>query len=303
MKRGPWPFFVVAALAATSAITAPARAGDAAPAPAAEAHPPAPAARVLQGAVVVAPGAPEAATSQACRALAREVYKADELRPRISEIAASTLCGGPPGEDASAKKLAELRQALTLGLDSATSKLLAEGIADELGARALVLVAPGAASPVPGADGATEAPPVVIRVVRAFASERGKISVFIEKTRLTVKKDASTGTYPFDGTARAIRVLAEDEHELSGDGGKTAVEAVVAVRVVPKPLPGPRRDKLIGARATDAPKAPGDKPFYESPWFWVAAGSVAAVGLAVLIVSQTTDVGRGTVKIQGTVDP
>lgn len=253
---------------------------------------PAPArpARALRGVAVLAPGAADETLAAECKTFAREVYKTPALRPSIDEAAARTLCGGEPGEDAAAKRLAELRQSLALNAGTATGKLVAQALADELGVRALVLI---------GRDSAG----LGVRVVRASLVAE-KISVFVEGTRIDLAARGDPPAVPWGESARAVEVLIEDEGEGAPEAALAPLPALPDRAVLIAPLIGPRRDALLGARPTpQAPVAPKETPFYESPWFWVAVGSVAAVGLTVLIVSQATDVDEGTVTVKGMVLP
>ncbi len=239
-----------------------------------------------RGVAVVAPGPPDEELGRSCRELAREVYRLEGLRPDVDEGSARALCGGDPGVEAGPKRVAELRQGLTATLEGASSGVLAAALADELGITALVLV---------GREGAA----TTVRVVRV-AQIDGKPALFVEPTRLDATPTGEPPVTAWATAARAVAVLVEDEGEGSSDGATSVVAALPDGSSAKGP--GPRRDALLGVR-TSAPETPGDKAFYESPWFWVAAGSVAAVGLVVLIVSQATDVGEGTVKVTGKVSP
>ncbi|NUP11157.1 MAG: hypothetical protein HOW73_34360 [Polyangiaceae bacterium] len=281
-------------LAAGGATDAWAQDAEPAPAPAAPAvAAPAPARR---GAVVVAVGAAEDELGRSCRDLAREVYRVERLRPSLDEASARALCGGDAGTEARPKKLAELRQSLTMSPSNATSRLVAGALAEELGASALVLV---------GRDDKGQA----VRLLRVEDVE-GKQTLFFEPTRLDATPNAAPaattidspfGIVPWAKIASAIDILSEGEGEARSDGSAPQVTAISATDPVPKT--GPRKENLLGARSTDAPADAGDKAFYESPWFWVAAGGVAAIGVVVLVVSQATDIGEGTTHIQGKVNP
>lgn len=237
-----------------------------------------------RGVAVVAPGAPDEDLGRACRELAREVYRLDGLRPDLDEGSARALCGGDPGVEAGPKRVAELRQGLTPSLSGASSSVLALALADELGVSALVLVEPSGGS-------------TTVRVVRV-ASVGGKPTLFLEPTRLDASPSGEPPVVAWATVGRAVGVLVEDEGEGASDGSAPPTVGLPSAEAGP----GPRRDLLLGPRPA-APADAGDKAFYESPWFWVAAGSVAAVGIVVLVVSQTTDVGQGTVKLTGQVSP
>lgn len=247
-------------------------------------------ARVLNGVAVLAPGASDEALGADCKSFAREVYKTAALRPTIDEASARTLCGGDPGTEAGPKRLAELRQSLALNAGTATGKLVAQALADELGVRALVLVGRDASG-------------LGVRVVRASIVAE-KVAVFVEGTRIDLAPRGDPPAVPWGESARAVEVLIDDEGEAASDGALAPLPALPDLALLIAPLVGPRRDALLGARTLNkGPEAPKETPFYESPWFWVAVGSVAAAGLTVLIVSQATDVDEGTVNVTGTVLP
>jgi len=249
--------------------------------------------RELAGAAVVASGTVDDALGQDCRALAREIYKSAALRPSIDEGTAKTLCGGEAGiagtgaVDAQPRKIGELRASLGTNLDNATARLVVQALVDELGVQSLVLVSRTATGPQ-------------VRVVRAHMA-RGKLGITIEGTRLSPSAKGEPLAIPWAETAAAVELLLSDEGEAQGDGSVTPIAAVSAGIVVSPG--GPRKSNLLAARPTEAPGAAPEKAFYESPWFWVAVGSVAAVGLTVLIVSQATNVDEGSVNLQGEVLP
>lgn len=275
---------------AQETATEPATAGAPAPAPPAVAS-----ARALKGVAVLVPGSPDEALGKGCRDLAREVYKIGSLTPSMSEAEVRTLCGGDPGPQPGPKKLAELRQGLAWSLDGATSRVIAQAMADDLGVRALVLL------------GRDTNGGQAVRVIRAGLVE-DRVAIYVEPTRLELVARApsadATPVVPWVDAAKAIEILARDEGEARSDGSIGKVDAITPEGAAPEIPAGPRKEKLVGAKTT-APPAEGadDTKFYESPWFWVAAGSVAAVGLTVLIVSQTTDVDEGSIPVQGKVLP
>lgn len=246
--------------------------------------------RVLNGVAVLAPGPSDEVLGADCKTFAREVYKSATLRPTIDEASARTLCGGDPGTEPGPKRLAELRQSLALNAGTATGKLVAQALADELGVRALVLVGRDASG-------------LGVRVVRASIVAE-KVVVFVEGSRIDLAPRGDPPAVAWSESARAVEVLIDDEGEAASDGALTPLPPLPDRAILIAPLVGPRRDALLGARvASKGPEAPKETPFYESPWFWVAVGSVAAVGLTVLIVSQATDVDEGTVSVKGVVLP
>lgn len=259
------------------------------PAPAAPATPAAPSQPVVQrrGVAVVLVGPWEDTQAKHARDLARGVYRTPKLRPDLDEGTVRILTGGEPsGDDASAKRLSELRSGLTPDLTTEASKNALAGLAAELPVGSIVLFIPGSAGPV-------------VRLAHVDGSASPP----------TVKLDpASIAPSPKEGEPGALDldpVLASLER-LIAPGGPAKAEAKPLPSpqpaTKPKPKPGPRKDNLKKGAGTEAPDKPkDDSSFYESPWFWVAVGGVAATGLTILIVSQTTDVGEGSVALKGKV--
>lgn len=108
---------------------------------------------------------------------------------------------------------------------------------------------------------------------------------------------------PAGSELRLVEALADLEQLL----GPPPAPAVPSKPNQPRPAPpdlgaeqpaGPRR------KPAPAPPAPAeDGSLTSSPWFWVAVGSVAAIGLGILIVSQATNVDESSVRLQGRVLP
>jgi hypothetical protein len=217
----------------------------------------------------------------ACRALAKKVYRSSRLRPSIDEASARALCGANPTEPAEAASLAELRRALSAPLDGAGARALLESIARRVPSEGLVVV------------------------------ER----VGDELRASLLRTDPTSSSAPLRpgraslalGPAGAELRLAETLSDLEQLLGPPPAPAVPATPTGPREVPpdlgaehpaGPRREP---APVPPLPAEGGS--LASSPWFWVAVGSVAAIGLSILIVSQATNVDESSVRLQGRVLP
>jgi hypothetical protein len=217
------------------------------------------------------------------RDLARGVYRAPKLRPSLDEATVRILTGGEPGaDDAAAKQLADFRAALVPDLTSEASKSALAGLAAALPVEAIVLFVPGPAGPT-------------VRLAHVDASAQPP------STRLDPASIAPSPKQGPDGGLDLDPVLTSLERLVAPKAETTLPPKPVTK---PKPKPGPRKENLKKAKPTNEPEKPkDDSSFFESPWFWVAVGGVAAAGLTILIVSQTTDVGEGSIALKGKVLP
>ncbi len=216
------------------------------------------------GAAVVLIGSDEERAKD-CRELARAVYAKPSLRPAIDESAAKALCSTDSSAQAG-QKLAELRASLHDRIDNAATQAVLTALGSELPSEAVVLVSKGERG-------------TLVRVVRRGAKEADPLS-------FDLAPGADGAPVAWADVAQALDLSLREAPTPKAPGGER---------------PGPVRSLAAPIGKDPVPEAP--TPFFESPWFWVAAGSVAALGLAILIVSQTTDVGEGTVKIEGKVLP
>lgn len=234
--------------------------------------------------VVVSVEPTDAAESEAVRDLAKRLAKAlygeGSFRPRVSEIEVRALVGqAPPTDDARATYLAGLRTALSGDLTAPANLELLRSIGERACARAVVVASRApAASPDATAVVSAEA-----RIVRVGATAT------IDPVRLV----STPGEEPWPDARDAARRLLGDLSPVAATPVATAVvdPPKGTEPLAPKRAPGP-----------EAPKPPeDDTEFYESPWFWVAVGGVAAIGLTAVIVSQTVDTNNGSVHLSGKV--
>jgi hypothetical protein len=281
----------------TPSASAPAPSGPAATAaaasPAAPAAQPAAAAATAarRGVVVVLLGPSHVAGADAARAFARFAYRTPSIRPgKLGEAEVRVLAGEDPPADASASvaELAASRAALPSSPDDPAAGPALEALADKLGVRALVLF-------VPGAAGAT------VRVVHtdvAGAPRFDPASVSAKPTTTAQGDDYALVATSVERVVGPEPATAEPAPtEPAKTAGPTALPGKAAGTAN-----GPLRANAKGSSPHAPPEAPADdEAFWENPWFWVAAGTVAAIGVTIIVVSQTTDTTTGTISIGGKV--
>lgn len=261
---------------------------EAQPAPAPVTDKPAADRPASRGAIVVLAGAPSDDVAQACRDIAREVYKRAPLRPAIDEAGVRVMCGSAPPSDASSevRSLGELRESLSSELENAGNKALLGALAK--GARANVVVVVDKAPAANGGDG------VVIRT-RWMKNESASDSLTLDPASFAITLPTqSSAESPWKEIGAALEGLLIP---------RAPATEPSATATHPVPGLGPRKSHLSGPQPKDGPPDAPTTSFFESPWFWVAAGGVAAIGVTILVVSQATDVGQGTVHVSGKVEP
>jgi hypothetical protein len=224
---------------------------------------------------------------------ARALY-GSRLRPTsLDEVRARVLAGDPPPANASRelRELAELRAGVT-GEDAAGRRLLA-GLAQQVGAQALLVVrlersvaapAPAAApSAPPSALGSADEPaiPVGSRAEVESAADGGA-AVAAGNGASTVARLFLAGTGDFD----AARY--QPEAGLTGAAAWASTVASLESRF-------PASYRTVGPTAATAPgpvkaRREGEKsaPFYASAWFWGALGGAALLGGAFYFATQDT---------------
>lgn len=249
----------------TSPASAPSAAATTAVAPAA-----------AQGAIVVAIGE---GSGPAARALAREAYADEALRPRIDDVTARVLAGEAPPASAPAKlaEITEVRRALstseTSSTDAVARRLLASLGAD-LGASIVVTVSMRDAAPVARA---------LLVSTAAFAP--------VEWTAtLEPQTDGSTRV-KWSNVVPLLAALTKSP--------RPAGSAPAPSPRAPAPNTGPVKNPSPGPAA---PTKEEPRSFWTSPWTWAGIGVVAAAGVVVFAVSQAQGDGGG-LRLQGRVSP
>lgn len=200
----------------------------------------------------------------AARALAREVYGDEALRPRIDDATARVLAGeaAPAGSSAKLVEIADVRRAAQGAATDALTRRLFASLGADLGA---ILVVPVAVR-----DGKPSA--------RIVSVAKGAFE--------PIELSGSIEAQP-DGTSRV----------------KWAGVAAILTSLVPKapaPLPAPKGTAAPGPLAPKKEEPSGS--FWTSPWTWVGAGVVVAAGVVVFAVSQSQGDGGG-LRLQGRVSP
>jgi hypothetical protein len=200
----------------------------------------------------------------AARALAREVYGDEALRPRIDDATARVLAGeaAPAGGSAKLVEIADVRKA-------------AQGAGNDAGTRRLFASL--------GADlGAVLVVPVTLRDGKPTARIVSVAKAAFEPVELTGSLEAQP-----DGASRV----------------KWPGVAAILNGLVPKPIAAPPASGAAAAPGPLAPKKDEPQSsFWSSPWVWVGAGVVVAAGVVVFAVSQSQGDGGG-LRLQGRVSP
>lgn len=205
--------------------------------------------------------------------LARAIY-GSRLRPvNLDEVRARVLAGDPPPANASRelRELAELRAGVT-GEDAAGRRLLT-GLAQQVGAQALIvvkiernaappaLVAPPAAS---DADGGASVPgnagPTTTVVARVFLADTGEFDAARYQPEPGLK-----GATAWTSTVASLESRFPPPSRVVGPGAATA--------------PAP-----VKLRANEGQSS----PFYISGWFWGALGGAALLGAGFYFASRDT---------------
>ncbi len=248
-----------------------------------------------RGAVVVA------ATTSAvvdAKVLARAIYREPQLRPALDEATARAVLGDEPASVGSAKnlELARVARAAVEGRDPAVSVRLLRSLGDELGAAALVIVAApqplseqpvGAAAPSPSA--------------RVFLVGDGRFLPLTLAPRLAVapsQPDSEVKDPPEVDWSDAVAYLRSQAPLLIARADALVVSAPVAQPVA----------RLRTTNAPLAPDAPAERgeharPFLSSPWFWGGLAAVVAVGVTVLVLSQTALKPSDSLMLEGRIAP
>ena len=274
----PRATFVVMATLATSGVA------SAQPSPAATSSTGQPPKPVAQGIAVLAVG--DAARDDAF-ALARAIY-GSRLRPtQLDEVRARVLAGDAPPANGSRelRELAELRAGVT-GENAAGRRLLT-GLAQQVGAQALLVVKVERKAPAPGPPpdpgkewpsfeapnpdagllpGNTAGPTTV--VVRLFLSDSGEFDA-----ARYAPEPGLTGAAAWKGTLASLEARFPLVSRTVGPNDAT--------RATP-PAMRPEDDK--------------SSPFYTSGWFWGSVGAAALLGAAFYFA--TRDTSSDTIHLQ-----
>jgi len=220
-------------------------------------------AKAGHGAIVVAASSEASAPA---RALAHELYRDAALRPSIDEATAQVLAGGAPAEENERlRELAAIVASIPTAQEEAISRRLLVSLGAEHGAELVVAVTMEGGRPV-------------AKALRVSGARYERIEL-----GATVETDESgQKSYHWPGAATALAALSAPPRA-----------STPAKPLATRPLP---------AKPTPKPAPKKERSAWSSPWFWGSLGGVAAVGLTVFVLSQTTS-GPSTVHIDGRISP
>lgn len=233
-----------------------------------------------QGIAVLAIGNARAAAFD----LARAVY-GSRLRPTsLHEVRARVLAGDPPPATASRElgELAELRAGVTG--DDAVGRRLLTGLAQQVGAEALLVVKLERAFPTPEAAqgaGATEDGGAPLPGARVDSTADAAAPGNSAASPVVIARLFLADTGEFD----AARY--QPERDLPGAAAWAPTVASLEARF-------PVSSRTVGPVAATAPapkpRPEGEKssPFFASAWFWGALGGAALLGGAFYLATRDT---------------
>ena len=260
----------------TGGTSAPAAGGASAPAAAQKVAAP-------QGVIVVAIGDD---AGPAARALAREIYGDEALRPRIDDATARVLAGEEPKPGAAAKltEIAELRKAAHEAQADAVTRRLYASLGADLGAALVV--------------------PVAIRDGRPTARVLSVDKAAFEPLVLSGSNeaDSTTGTtrVTWPGVAPVLTTF------LPKAAHPTSSAPIGATNSAPGATGTPGATGGAAGAAKPGPLAPKKeepaRSFWTSPWTWVGVGAVVVAGVVVFAASQAQG-DAGSLRLQGRVSP
>jgi hypothetical protein len=194
--------------------------------------------------------------------LARAVYAEDSLRPKtLDEAHARVLVGEAPGELATPelRDLADLRAAIR-GDDGASRRLL-ESIALSLHVKAIVVVE-GVTTP-----GARPAAKVFVTSSQSYDAVRYEPDPSAPATW-----GAGISTFRWAGAVQALRRGFADPPPVAPTNAPPQAVSALALHPVPA--------------APETPEKPQKRAFYQSPWFWAAAGAAAFAAGAIYLATR-----------------
>lgn len=211
-------------------------------------------------------------------ALARAIYASKVRPPNLDEVRARVLAGADPPANASRelRELAEVRAGVNASFDAPSRRLLA-GIAQQVGAQALLVVKVEKVSPpstdadagAPGDSdaGAAAAAPPADADGGAPSGPTAPSSTVVARLLLVEGAELDAAQYAPDPDGSWKGTVASLERRFP-----------VAARTVAGP-----------PAATSVPTPLAEeksKPFYTSGWFWGAVGAAALLGGAFFLASR-----------------
>jgi hypothetical protein len=230
-----------------------------------------------------------AAVLAPAKSLARATYREPALRPKVDEATARVILGDPLPENPPEKlaELARVRAAALEATDAAVSTRLLASLGRDLGIELMVVVEP-----------AVEGQPPTARVLTV---SEGRYLPML----LSPKIVPPPAGHPHPGSPADAPKPATAELDWA--------EVVPVLRGLAQPAPPattPAPAKTPGVLGKPGPKAPptGDKGkkknnVLTSPWFWGGLGAVVAVGVTVLVLSQTALNEPNKIILDGRISP
>lgn len=201
----------------------------------------------------------------AARALARDLYSNEALRPRIDDATARVLVGEASLATGTPKltEIAEVRKAAQTSNNDAVTRRLFASLGADLGALLVI--------------------PVAIRDGKPAARVLSVVKAAYEPVELSATIEAQP-----DGTSRV----------------KWAGIAPILAAFVPKPpAPATTAPSADAPKGPLAPKKEEpSRSFWTSPWTWAGIGVVVTAGVVVFAVSQSQG-DAGGLRLQGRVSP
>jgi len=219
-----------------------------------------------QGALVLSSGA---TATPSARALARQVYATAALRPRIDEATAEVLMGGPPGSDKTQRDIAQACRAARDTKNESVQRRLLTSLGNELAVHWVVWVQPAKAGPV----------------ARVLNVSKGRFLAVLLAPKTDAKSAAKAATSDWSDAVAILSGLHRG-----------------------KPAPGPRTTPsttsgILSKSDKKGTAADTGRKWWSSPLFWGGLGAVVAVGVTVLVLSQTVLNDPGTARLTGRVTP
>jgi len=285
--------FVVASLVLGLPSLAPAQPAAAPSASAASPQPGQPARSSGQGIAVLAVGA----SRDEAFALARAIY-GSRLRPHaLDEVRARVLAGAPPPANASRelRELAEVRAGIT-GEDAAGRRLLT-GLAQQVGAEALLVVRVERNAGVPAAGPPTSTGDAGAPAAPATTPDAGAPTAPAASPPEGSSAAAGNAT-PTTTVVARLFLTDSGDFDAARYSPEPGLEGAAAWRSTVTSLEArfPPVSRAVGAPTAALSPMPvkvrteDDKgsPFYTSGWFWGAVGGAALIGAAFYFASRDT---------------
>lgn len=202
--------------------------------------------------------------------LAQSTYRSPRLRPRFDEATARVLAGDSSPSRRDLRDLADTRDAIVD--EGVASRKLLQSMARDLGLEGLLVVTREIEAP-----SAPVEPPDTAEKSEKEANTTPTPSPEPRRSRVKARLfDAASGRFEL------VDFRAGDD--ATWQGAAASIEHLVPP-LAKDADPSPAAQANANANA-NAPKKEGSKSFYESPWFWGAAGAAAVLGGAFFLATR-----------------